>query len=541
MDTPPKKVFIISLDGATFDVLKPFVNMGIMPNLKSIMSSGSFTDLISTIPPITPVAWTSFMTGKKPEKHGVFGFLRYVPHNLKTEFVGSHTINGKTIWQILSEKGKKVVSIHLPMTYPPYEVNGYMVSGFDTPSLKSDFTFPKTFKQEILELIPDYDFNLATGNEYFFDEDFDEFVGKIKRSLEIRYLVADHLLDSADWDVFMLQFQDLDRIQHNIWHYIDVENTYLEKTRIEKTKKIYSYLDQLIGLLYEKIKKIPHYSMVVSDHGFGDAYMAIHPNSLLKEMGLLNVKTKKELNMQSRIRRIYNILQNPIKELKNINSNLLMNDQIAYSSRKIDWKRTKAYVPIADYGGALCYINKKGREPLGIVTDQDYDTLCLQIKNDCENLTEPFSGDKVFSEVIFGKEYFKNNDPGYPDLIMVPNERFTVNNRFAINGVYSKSALPGTHRMNGILIVNGYNIKEGFTEFKADIIDIAPTILSLLDLPIPSDMDGRPILDILKNEKSGTRWEETDDSASEGKGGSSELSDKEKELLESKLKNLGYL
>jgi len=544
MDKTKKKVFIVSLDGATFDILKPFVDMGIMPNIKQLMSSGSYSELDSTIPPITPVAWTSFMTGKNPEKHGVFGFLRYMPQTRETDFVSSATIKGKTIWQILSEKGKKVVVIHLPMTYPPYEVNGYMVSGFETPSVKSDFTYPKNFKQEILKLIPDYSFHQATGDDYFYDKEFDEYIEKVKGSLEQRFLIADYMVDKKDWDVFMLQFQDLDHLQHKLWHYIEPNNNVLNQQRREKVYECYSFMDSMVGKLHDKIKNIPHYKMIVSDHGFGPSHITIHPNSLFKEWNYLHLKSNEELNIINKIKKIITFIQNSIKEFKHTSVNIQLNGRlISYSRHKVDWSKTKVYVPMADYGGALCYINKKGREPNGIVTDKEYKILCNEIKDRCTNLVEPLSGEKVFSEVLIGYDYYnKDIDTSLlPDLMLIPNDKFGVSSKYLINGIFSQSVVPGTHRINGIFIANGDNIKKGFSGFKARIIDIVPTILYLLGLSIPSDMDGSPLLDIVNQEKRNVKWEDTRDDSTGGLGKSSRYTKKEEEILEENLKNLGYM
>ena len=129
------RVLLIGLDGATFDVLGPLMRDGVMPELKDLMDNGTWGPLESTRPPITPAAWTTFMTGKGPGKHGIIDFLRYDPKTNRLSFNDNKKIStkAKTIWQILSDKNYRVGSINVPMTFPPEPVNGFMISGFDTP------------------------------------------------------------------------------------------------------------------------------------------------------------------------------------------------------------------------------------------------------------------------------------------------------------------------------------------------------------------------------------------------------------------------
>src|SRR5262249_25059742 len=145
----------ISLDGATFDVVRPLVRQGYMPNLGRALETGLSSDLESVVPPVTAPAWTSFMTGKNPNKHGIFDFTRFDHQAYEWKINNSKHVKSKTLWQILSEKNKRVVVLGLPYTYPTYQINGVMVAGWDAPTLSS-FTFPDDLGQEIHKLIPDY-------------------------------------------------------------------------------------------------------------------------------------------------------------------------------------------------------------------------------------------------------------------------------------------------------------------------------------------------------------------------------------------------
>ena len=134
-----EKILILGIDGGTWTVLRPAIEQGYMPFLQSLIETGASGVLESTIPAITPVAWGSFQTGMNPGENGVFDFYRW-DKEIKTQQLVSSQNLSMTIWDIAGRNGKKVGVVNVPMTYPVKPVNGYLVSGILTPSLKSEFT-----------------------------------------------------------------------------------------------------------------------------------------------------------------------------------------------------------------------------------------------------------------------------------------------------------------------------------------------------------------------------------------------------------------
>ena len=140
---------VIGVDGLTFRILHPLIERGDLPNFEKLMLQGCESVLESKYPPLTPPAWTSLSTGLKPARHGVYDFWSYGDRGYRDAsdtHVQTKRRGGKAIWNILSEFGKRVLVINVPVTYPPEAVNGIMVSGYMAPSSEVDFTFPATFK-----------------------------------------------------------------------------------------------------------------------------------------------------------------------------------------------------------------------------------------------------------------------------------------------------------------------------------------------------------------------------------------------------------
>jgi len=121
--TKDRKILILGLDGGTWTVLKPAMEQGYMPFLKSQVDRGASGILKSTIPAITPAAWGGFQTGKNPGKTGVFDFAYWDKKDKKNRYVSAHDL-GETFWDIISRYGKRLSVLNVPMTYPPKPING---------------------------------------------------------------------------------------------------------------------------------------------------------------------------------------------------------------------------------------------------------------------------------------------------------------------------------------------------------------------------------------------------------------------------------
>ncbi len=267
------KVIIIGLDGATFDLLKPWAKAGYLPNLKRMMAEGVSGVLESSIPPTTAVAWPSFMTGKNPAKHGLYDFFIKKKNSYEEIPINADMRDGKAIWDILSENGHKVLVLNVPTTYPPSKVNGVLVSCFLTPSGKRDFIYPPFLLDEIEGKFGKYPLYTKTPGAIF--NLSEKVIGRLlKESMEIlsyKIKVLDYLEEKYQSDFIMLHIWETDRIQHDFWHIIDPNHPrYPGKEAEDYKKRIIDYyhkIDEEIGKLIEKVGKEAAI-FIMSDHGF---------------------------------------------------------------------------------------------------------------------------------------------------------------------------------------------------------------------------------------------------------------------------------
>ncbi|GAG67317.1 unnamed protein product [marine sediment metagenome] len=151
-----RKVFAFGIDGATFDLISPWCRQGKLPNMSKLLGEAASGILQSTPEPNSAQAWSSFMTGLNPGNHGVYYFLQRKESSYDFEFTNAASRDGKTLWKIASELGKKCIVINVPLTYPPEEINGIMISGMDAPGTNSEFTYPQGIYDELVQEIGEY-------------------------------------------------------------------------------------------------------------------------------------------------------------------------------------------------------------------------------------------------------------------------------------------------------------------------------------------------------------------------------------------------
>lgn len=491
-----RKVLMIGLDGATFDVLGPMIDDGLMPHLKALIKGGTSGILESTRPPITPAAWTTFMTGKGPGKHGIIDFLRYDPANNKLIFNNNQKISQPTIWQILSEKDYKVGSINVPMTFPPEPVNGFMISGFDTPPGEG-FTFPRELQAEILSRYPEYTHEKkwerrALGGDRLFAENLRYISDSFDRGVELARFCGDRY----GWHVMMVLFKLVDNLQHKAWRYLDSRTRDQYPKRHELTLQCFARLDHALGRLRELAEENGATILIMSDHGHGSLDGKAQPNLLLANWGYLGLRSN-----FARARTRGSVWWRRISRSKN-GSPVAQAGALDHDLA-LDWSRTRACVLHAGIYGFL-YVNLKGRQPQGIVEPREYESLRAELR---EKLLAATCRDRdgramrIFQDVFITEELYgctREEYPWMPDLLLAPSDGLAVVRKIRGNQPVRWVALDrleGTHRLEGVFVAHGPGIRVG-KGIHANIEDIAPTVLAGLGQRVPKDMDGKVLVDL---------------------------------------------
>ena len=552
-----KKVFVLGLDGASWNVLNPLINHGLLSNLSRLKSLSVYGNLRSIIPPFSPPAWSSFLTGCNPGKHGIFGFSRKKGKESYTQIsVNAIDIKSPTIFYYLSALNKKVISINVPMTFPVFPVNGIMISGLMTPNMNSRFCYPEEIYEELLHKAIDYriDARIRTQLTKMSDNekaqaavksDGKDFIEDIMDLTEKRFKAIKYLIRAKEWDLFVSVFVGIDRLCHFLWDYLPLSNQIRNKRISQNILKFFSQIDDYLGIILEMISQNEEVTFIVmSDHGFGPYKGDLYLNNWLLNSGFLFKRKDISFWVQKSLKNIVKIILNKLKILDSTKKALhsVKNYEDIMKSLIIDWSKSKAYVSSIN----AININLKGRELHGSVSIEDYDSVREAIIQSLEKMTDD-KGDLLVKKAHRKEEIYHGLCLEVsPDILIEFNEIYHVYHKdFAElehHSLLEKSKWKsGSHSLNGIFLLHGKDINKNKELFDAEIVDIFPTILYALGEKIPSHLDGKVLTeafrrDYLKKHKIEIIAYDEKHKAKEYK-----YSEDEKKEIEERLKSLGYM
>ncbi|MBC8446257.1 MAG: alkaline phosphatase family protein [Chloroflexi bacterium] len=567
MDNEPmaRRVLVLAWDGATLDLARPWIEQGKLPNLKRMAEMGTHGELASTEPPISAPAWASFMTGSNPGQHGIYHFQEHVEGTYRARLLNGGDITVPTLWRILSDAGRRVAAINVAMTFPPETVNGILIAGVDAPGAGSVYTSPPGLAQELAQSIGEYIIEPGVI-EHVRRDRHDLALRSILHALEQRIKVVDYLLAREHWDLFVVNYRASDNVQHHFWHFMDATHPLHDARRAaslgDAILRVYQRLDEHVGQTLDRMGSDTTL-VVMSDHGFGPASpKALYLNRWLAREGYLRFAGRGEegTGWHMRLRRVlWNLIWGPLRRytskrtkdgLRRLFPALYDRARTPASYFSIDWAHTRAY---SDEYRPVIWINLQGREPQGTIQPgAAYEALRDELIERLLALRDPSDGQPVVwqaqrrEEVYHGAQLHKA-----PDIVLALRQAPYVRSRLSPT---TRSVEPlqeltpeqlkadylpqGLHRDNGMLFMAGAGIRPGLTMAGAQIVDLAPTILHLLGLPVPSTMDGRVLQEALTEARPVTFLEAGAPAAVRAGRGYSDI---EEDLVRDKLEGLGYL
>jgi predicted AlkP superfamily phosphohydrolase/phosphomutase len=547
---------LIGLDGATFDHLGPLMEQGHLPHLKRITEEGAWGELESTRPPTTAPAWVACVTGTNPGKHGVFDFRESPFLDPRRPLISGRSVQAPKLWQILNHHGRRAGLLNVPVTYPPEEVDGYIISGMMTPSQDSDYTYPKALKEELVSALGDYVVNVDIPRYDVEDErDAHAFLDDIRYSFEKRAEALFYLMDAHPTDFLMAVFIITDRIQHLFWKYMmDTESDFYHMAHAERLRKgilsCYQAVDAMLGKVLERLDDDTDL-FIVSDHGFGSTKSWINVNRWLERQGLLHmvgsIKLRKRIFYEAMVLNDSKLVHALIPaEIRRTIRQRVRGTRSTFKSdlvQSIDWDRTKAF--FASIPAQGIYVNVK-RNGIGTVEPgAEYEAIREQIRDSLYALTDPRTGEKIVDQVWFREEVYTGDQTEMaPDVLFVARDYSYLGRELLATRLEIESSMNlanGFHRMNGVFLAYGNNIRPGRVN-GARILDITPTLLYNVGLPISENMDGRVLEQVLSPDyvaSQPVRREAALEMAPPGATG--EFSEEETEEIEARLRALGYI
>jgi predicted AlkP superfamily phosphohydrolase/phosphomutase len=540
------------------ELVKPWAEAGKLPTFAKIMQNGVGGELMSTIQPISASSWSSFATGKNPGKHGILDFVRSTPFNYKVEFVNASVRSGKSLWRILSEHNAKVGVMNVPVTFPPEEVNGFLIAGMLSPSMGSGFVFPDGLMKEIESNVGEYAIDVDVPNVSGQDKRAD-FLNKAMGLIEIRRKAMNYLYSEHKPDLFCVAFTASDRISHNFWKYMD-ESTPIPVSEKDREKygdailKMYTRLDDILADVLSMIDDNTTL-YIMSDHGFGPVHKTVSVHRWLSQNGLMKMKNGGvglSRMTDTFVRKVQEFLPPGAKGLVKKWMPFAANSAASRASYSgIDWSQTRAY-PVGHFSDI--FINLEGRQPAGIVKPgSEYEKLRDEITELLYDFRDPDDNSNIVERVyrreeLYHGKYLENMPDlviGWKDYKYLRMFNYPPSDDDSIVWTIPPTLSllwdrTGAHKPNGMFMAIGPHIRNGVSVESANVMDLAPTVLYECGVPVPDDMDGRILTEIFDEEYVRANPPQMAKSEDSGESEYNYSGEEEKEV-QKRLKDLGYL
>ena len=520
------KILAIGLDGASFNLISPWLDAGLLPNLQKLIKSGVSGELESCIPPVTMPAWRVYSTGKSPGKLGVYWHQQLDAKTRKVITPNGNSFPSADLWHYLNDAGYQTGIVGMPDTYPPQPLNGFMVCA--GPSATDiGYTYPNELAEELVEQVNYHP--IIKGDLYRKSKD-SPMVKQLLDVIDRTFAAGEYLLEQRPVDFLQVTTFDINRLQHVFYDE-------------EPTRQAWEIVDRWLGKLSPRFD----YTIIMSDHGTERLEWAFFLNVWLRQQGYLDTRfhpldalAKMGFNRTN----IGRLMQKfGLTRLFSFDTLVKYGSMLPQSTggfgdfgnqavvNRIDWSKTRAF---ALPQGPI-YINRQ------VVPDAaEYEKLRNELVERLESLTDPRTGSNVFKKVYRREELYTGpyiHDA--PDLVALDNDAY--HNRAGLNQpeVYAPSwKWKGNNRHHGLFVMNGPDIPTGQTLDGVRLIDLAPTILHLANVAVPNDLDGRVIQDGLTGtmQQRQIRYQPPIMSDSEH-----QMDNEYQDIIEERLKDLGYL
>jgi predicted AlkP superfamily phosphohydrolase/phosphomutase len=479
----------LGLDGGTMAALGPWFDRGLTPNLAALWRRSAYGTLRSSDPMVTPVAWTSFSTGCTPVDHGIHEFYYIESHDRTVRSNHSGRVQVPTLWQVLGAEGREVVSLNLPMTYPPPRVKGIVVAGSDSPGLPWAFAQCPDFGREIAACVPEYTPKIVWKNR---PRTLEELRPKAERNRAVfraQAEAAERADARTDWSALMVHFHNLDSLQHRLWPYLDVDATGIRlRAWNNEVSACVRVLDECVGRLLDLASKRDAAVIAVSDHGFGPCKALVNVNGLLRDAGLqrgLMYGTRFRYRSQRLGDRFHRWLTRRAPGGGSRRLPRSVDGQLG-----CDWTRTLAFSPFGQLSGCIFL------HPDTTAHAEVADRAMAEVIDVCREARDPDTGARLFRDVFSTAERYGIDpaDQGVADVLALSADGYQAQAKWRVSIrnelIRPDWNLPATHWLEGIVAIDAPGVQPG-NRLRASLSDVAPTTLALLGLPVPESMDGQ--------------------------------------------------
>ena len=503
---------LIGVDAMEWDLVLRWAREGKLPTFRRMMDQGMLGELSTTAAQLPDTVWTSLHTGLNPAKLEKYFYVQYDAMTMGLRHVLDDAIQQTPFWEYLSKAGCRVGIVDVPEFPLSRSLNGFQLTNWGAhASTAARSSTPASLWEEIESRFGRHPVGECDA-VYDAQATLRRLRDRVLEGVRSHGEVFRYLMRERPWDVFFASFSASHCIGHHFWHFMD--STHPRQPKVDKyglkdaIEQAYRAIDREVGemraLAGGEIR-----CMVVAGHGMGALYHASWNLPEILELLGYGRRPVSEVVAGGKPRtarvnpwRILKMtvpgaLQYRIKAMlpQAMQDHLL----ILWHAGRREWEGCPAFaIPNNDSVGAI-RVSVKGRDLRGYVEPGDeYRRVCRGIANALYELTDPASGQPVVKRVTLTHEEFQGPFlDQLPDLTVLWDHSFPWGSlhspRFGTLRLHRQDGRTGSHTPHGFVLVTGPGVPACAKWEGRSIYDIAPTVMNAAGVPIPPDLDGRPL------------------------------------------------
>jgi len=472
----------IGLDGANWDMIEPWLSAGDLPNLQTLIDGGVGGVSESCLPPLTVPNWKCYATGKNPGKLDVFRFDRIDTEAREHEFHDARSFKSAELWDYLNQAGKRAGVVNKPSTYPPKDIDGFVVAGgpdasdSEYRSLSSQFATPPDVEEYLRE---ELDYRVHPSPMLSPSDTGPAEIEAVLDLIDLRFEAAERLLERESPEFLHLTVFYSMGLQHYFW-------------RDEPVYRAWQRIDENLARFVDE----GHDLLVMSDHGTYEVEHTFYVNAWLEEQGYLVT----EGNVDDWLRRLGVTRERALWLAKRLGAVELLSTVVPEAIQKrVPWSegvKNDRILSLVDWAETTAIASNMG--PVYLNADvAEADRLRAELADELGGLEHPETGETLVSAAHVGEELYAGPyASNAPDLVLEAGPGVHISDAVGPDSWYEGPGVwIGGNMPEGIFLFNGPSFRDGDLDGEANIVDLAPTLLHSMGVPVPEDVDGE-VLDV---------------------------------------------
>ena len=508
----PARVIVIGLDAAESTLIERWTAEGSLPFFTDFAAAASVCRLTNHFRTLPDAIWPELTSGRSCGKAGIY----YQPAQLRTGEARPRPLLPEDIdaggfyWAVASRAGRRVAAVDMPYNVTTQDFNGVQLCEWGL----HDRCFPVTSGPPGLvdELRAEYgDHPVGSCDRHGETrEGYERLLDDLLDGVSRKTALLLDLLGREHWDLFTCAYGETHCVGHQYWHFFDPRHPRHDPAAPEHLRgavqAVYRRVAEGVAAVVEAAGAGATV-LVIASHGMG--VHAGGPQLLPEVLARLGMSSGGGTRVASRYRRLQGSHSSVLKAVKFvlkpvIGRRMIRKLQTTAGSlhEPLESPRTRAAVLKNNTCGAI-RINLKGREPFGSVEPGvEADALTAELRSELLALREPETGEPIVERVVTAGEVFgPDHHPDLPDLLvafrtdMGPIESCRSDRVGQVHVPIYSPSLPrtGDHTAESRLWIKGPGVPAGGRLADGNVLDVAPTVLRLLDVPLPDTLDGRPL------------------------------------------------